>query len=323
VVVSIPRGGIPLARVVADTLDCDFDICLVRRIPAAVSNRGSSIAAVTEQGDILLSQPSSWGVSRSYIERERIKMLEDIRRRRLLYACKPQSLKRREVILIDDCIASGASMLAALHAIRKQRPSRIVIASPFCSLEAKQRLQSKCDELIVLHFPTTFVACAQFYMNFPSITDIEVMDCIRSQRERIYRRNHRNEFTENMELIPNFSLTNSDREDSRGSKSRASSSSFTSSSDVETERKDEDELDASDAASFRVHRAQSWADALLNDSSEPLSLDDYDDSKEPPPSTPRSDTSEPMAVGIGRTIAKATSLVEMELAASALAVPSE
>src|SRR5688500_16383320 len=83
IVVAIPRGGIPLSRIIAEDLDLDMDICLVRRIPGPTSPHGVSIAAVTEQGDILLSQPSSWGVSRKYIERTRMSLLEDIGRRRL------------------------------------------------------------------------------------------------------------------------------------------------------------------------------------------------------------------------------------------------
>jgi len=253
VVVAIPRGGIPLSGIVADELEADFDICLVRRIPGPTSTYGTSIAAVTEQGDILLSQPSSWGVSRKYIEVARGRMLEDISRRRLLYATKPLNLKRRDVILVDDAIATGASMLAAIHTVKKQRPRSITVASPYCSVEARQRLVEKCDELIILHIPSTFVACAQFYVNFHSVTDLDVLECIRAQRERIYRRD--NEFV--AEDSPDDDSTPRHQ---RGG-SRNTSPSFTSSCDEDCERKEGE----SDDASFRVHRATSWAATLTED----------------------------------------------------------
>ena len=261
IVISIPRGGIPVSRIVAEELDLDLDICLVRRIPGPTSKHGASIAAVTEQGDILLSQPSSWGVSRKYIECARVNMLEDIGRRRLLYSTKVFNLKRRDVIIVDDCIATGASMLAAIHSIKKRRPGRIIVAAPFCSMEAKHRLASKCDAMVVLHVPMVFMACAQFFSSFPPVTDLEVIDCLRAQKERRLAKqlDHDQQHLRNLLLDGSNGLS----EGADRTKLRADSSCTTSSSscgeDDSTivDRREDDEME-----DFRVHRALSWQAAL-------------------------------------------------------------
>jgi len=248
---------------------------LVRRIQCPKSTNGVSIAAVTEQGDILLSQPSAWGTTRSFIQHARLDVLEDIHRRRLLYGGKPLSLKRRDVIIVDDCIATGASVLAAIHAVKKESPRRIIVAAPFCSAEARHRLKGKCDELIVLHYPQTFTACAQFYINFPTVNDSEVIECCQRQRERSLMRSQKSprrvqsgQSNSNTDLQGDLSLGASVMETRTRRHSRASSSSLTSSScEEDVERKEEDlsgeELDRY----FRVHHAQSWS-ALGSDEEE-------------------------------------------------------
>jgi len=188
VVVCIPKGSLPLGRIIAEELDCDLDICLVRRI-VSQTDPDNSIAAVAENGDIHLSDRSSWDMSRKYIEDMRMKELNDIRQRRLLYNTPAIPLKRRTVILVDDGVATGATMLAAIHALRKENPAKIVVATPVASIEAVQKItKKKITELITLFIPPTFMVLAQFYVDFTPVTDIEVMECLRDNRSKIRRR---------------------------------------------------------------------------------------------------------------------------------------
>jgi predicted phosphoribosyltransferase len=223
-IVAIPHGGVPLGKIVADELNCELDICLVRRI-VSQTDPGFSIAAVTENGDIHLSNQASWGMSRKYIEEMRMKELADIRLRRLLYNTPAISVKRRTVILVDDGIASGATMSAAIHTLRKQGCAKLIVAAPICSFEAYEKLRrnnTKLHDLIVLHIPPSFKCLAQFYMEFSPITDLRVMECLRENRAQIRAKVNRN-----LSLIR-------DRNSSIGGCSSEGSS--------ETEEKDEDLL---------------------------------------------------------------------------------
>jgi len=185
IVVCIPRGSLPLGVVIAAKLNCDLDICLVRRI-VCPKNPDKTIAAVTEEGDIHLTDRSSWAMSRKYIEEVRLRELADIRQHRLLYNAPAISLKRRTVILVDDGIATGSTMLAAIHAIRKESPAKIVVATPVAAREAMEKISKKrIEELIVLNIPPKFMTLAQFYLEFTPVTDIQVMECLQSNRLRV------------------------------------------------------------------------------------------------------------------------------------------
>ena len=234
VVMSIPRSGVPLAGVVAEELDCDLDICLVRRI-VSPTDPNKTIAAVTENGDIHLTDRSSWGWCRKYIEEVRARELADIRQRRLFYNTPAISIRRRTVILIDDGVATGSTILAAIHTLRKQNPAKIVVATPFASREAVDKIcKKKVAEMIALYVPPTFNVLAQHYLDFTSITDTQVKECLQFNRNRI-----RTSITRERLPRPSISTVTS-----------ASSDSSSDSSDVE-EKHDFEEDNVVDAATTR------------------------------------------------------------------------
>jgi len=216
VVVCIPRGSVPIAQVVAQELDCDLDVCMVRRI-LCPAKPDQTIAAITENGDIHLTDRSSWGMSRKYIEEVRMTELADIRQRRLLYNTPEIPLKRRTVILVDDGISTGSSILAAIHVLKKQNPAKIVVATPVASKEAIEKIsKKKIAELIVLYIPPTFMVIAQHYLDFTPVTDLQVIDCLRANRMRL---------VENSQRLPRPSISSLT--------SATSSESSSDSSDVE------------------------------------------------------------------------------------------
>ena len=175
-VLAIPRGAVPMARVIADALQCDLDVVLVRKI-GAPGNPEFAIGAVSEFGDLYLSAAKDiYGISESHIKAIVNQEMQTIRKRRAAYTPirKPISLKGRTVLIVDDGIATGATMLAAVRSARTQTARKVIVAAPVASQEAANLLEKEADETIFLDVPEEFWAISQFYEEFPQVTDDEV-----------------------------------------------------------------------------------------------------------------------------------------------------
>ncbi|HJV06219.1 MAG TPA: phosphoribosyltransferase family protein [Chromobacteriaceae bacterium] len=172
-VLAIPRGGVPMGRIVADALEGELDVVLVRKI-GAPHNPEFAIGAVSESGWSQLSDDAVLaGASERYVQQERELQLEVIRQRRAQYRLvqAPISPTGRNVIVLDDGLATGATMLAALHAVRASRPQWLICAVPVASLEALAQVRRQCDEVVCLHATADFHAVGQFYLDFPQVED--------------------------------------------------------------------------------------------------------------------------------------------------------
>lgn len=183
-VFGIPRGGVPMARIVADTLGGDVDVVLVRKI-GAPGYPELAVGAVDEQGSVMLNEGVAWpGLDDAYVRAEAGKQMQAIRARRARYGGAASDPRGRTVIVVDDGIATGATMVAALHALRARRPRRLVCATPVASMDSLERVRRIADEVVCLATPIPFHAVGMYYARFPGVSDDEAQRALRTPAAR-------------------------------------------------------------------------------------------------------------------------------------------
>ncbi|MBN9125154.1 MAG: phosphoribosyltransferase [Nitrosospira sp.] len=156
-VLAIPRGAVPMAKVIADELDGDLE---------------------DESGWIYLADyASSVGATQQYIDAEVSAQLEVMRQRRAQYTPvrPPIDPASRVAIVVDDGLATGSTMISALHAIRAKNPRELVCAVPVASSDALKKVEANADRVVCLSVPAHFQAVGQFYGEFPQVDDEEVI----------------------------------------------------------------------------------------------------------------------------------------------------
>jgi len=186
VILAIPRGGVVVGYEVAHKLKLRLDIIVPRKI-GAPHNPELAIGAVTEDGTIMLDHRlvEYLGVSESYIEGECDRQRLEIKRRLKRYRgdAPYPNLKGRVVIIVDDGIATGSTIRAALASIRKKDPKSVVIAVPVAPPSSIRDLEKEADRVICLSTPEPFFAIGQFYRDFLQTSDEEVKRLLRLNRE--------------------------------------------------------------------------------------------------------------------------------------------
>jgi putative phosphoribosyl transferase len=183
VVLALPRGGVPVAYEVARALEAPLDLVMVRKIGAPTQPELAVAAVVdgehpeiVENEDIL----RQLGLDRAYVEARAREELREIERRRARYLGDraPLAVAGRTAIVVDDGIATGATFLAALRAIRRREPSHLVLAVPVAPPDTLARLGDEVDEAVCLESPAGFGAVGAFYRNFRQTTDEEVVELL-------------------------------------------------------------------------------------------------------------------------------------------------
>jgi predicted phosphoribosyltransferase len=181
-VLGIPRGGVVIAAVVARAIGADVDVVLSRKLRARWQPE-LAIGAVGEDGAVYIEPAGrlAAGSTPGYVDRERQHQLEEIRRRsELVRAVRPRApVAGRSVIITDDGIATGSTMIAALHTLRAMGPQELIVAVPVAAAESVRRLQDTCDRVICLEQPAIFWAISQFYDRFDQVSDEEVLSLLR------------------------------------------------------------------------------------------------------------------------------------------------
>ncbi|HTK05185.1 MAG TPA: phosphoribosyltransferase family protein [Candidatus Eisenbacteria bacterium] len=179
-VVALPRGGVVVGRVVADALRLPLDIVVPRKI-GAESNPEYAIGAVTEEGDVVWNEAERRQADPAYLTAEVAKQKEEAARRLATYRAGlvDRTFEGRTVIVVDDGVATGLTMRAALATVRRGRPARTVVAVPVCPPGTLVALEAAADVAIVLELPRAFMAIGAFYADFPQVEDEEVLRLMR------------------------------------------------------------------------------------------------------------------------------------------------
>lgn len=175
VVLAIPRGGLPIGAIVAKTLNAPLDVVLTKKIGHPF-NKEYAIGAVSLEGMILMD---GIDVTKEYIEEETSRIRETLKLRRDQYYKQrsPMSIKKKTVVVIDDGIATGNTILATIDLIKKQEPNKIVVAVPVAPYLAIQKLKNNpnVDVVVCLDTPPDFRAVGQFYEKFDQVLDAEAI----------------------------------------------------------------------------------------------------------------------------------------------------
>jgi putative phosphoribosyl transferase len=188
VVLALPRGGVPVAFEIAKALEAPLDVVLVRKIGAPGHEEfalGAVVDGVNPQlvlnAEIVERIPLEPGYFATAAQRQ----LAEIERRRRLYrgSAAAADIRGRAVILVDDGIATGASVKAALRGVRRNQPRRLVLAVPVAPPEALDALATECDEVVCLSTPEPFYAVGLYYGDFTQTTDAEVIALLAEARQ--------------------------------------------------------------------------------------------------------------------------------------------
>lgn len=184
-VLAIPRGGVLVGLEISRALQLPLDVLITRKI-GAPGNPELALGALTETGYVHLNQDilafvPNWA---RYVEQERMRQEEEIRRRRELYRQgRPlPALTGRTVLLVDDGVATGATYLASIAALKAAGTARIVAALPVAPPETAQKIRGYVDDCVILETPEPFEAVGLHYQNFYQVSDAEVLQALEGSR---------------------------------------------------------------------------------------------------------------------------------------------
>lgn len=183
IVLGIPRGGVEVAYAIARELKVKLGIAVAKKIPFP-SNPELAIGAVAFGGVVSLEDSFAFGqgVGRDYIDGEIRRLAAEIKRKYLAFGVDFPDVKNKVAVVVDDGMATGHTVLAAVRAVRKGMPKKIIVAVPVSSRQATGLVKADADEVICLSTPEFFMAVGEFYRSFPQLTDEDVVECIRKSR---------------------------------------------------------------------------------------------------------------------------------------------
>jgi putative phosphoribosyl transferase len=187
-VLGLPRGGVPVACEVAAVLGAPVDVLVVRKL-GAPHNPELAVGAIAFGGVTLYNDEllEMLNLTEEDLEPTRRRELAELERRERVYrgGAAPLVLTNRTVILVDDGVATGATMHAAVLATRRLQPQRIIVAAPTGASDSLDRLEKVVDQVVVLETPEPYYAVGAWYATFPQLRDEEVVACLAAAARRL------------------------------------------------------------------------------------------------------------------------------------------
>lgn len=180
-ILAIPRGAVPMGQQLARELEGELDVVLVRKLRAPF-NPEFALGSIDESGwTYVADYAESAGGTPTYLAQEKQAQLDTIQKRRAQYTPlrPPIDPADRVVIVVDDGLATGATMISALHALRARKPAKLICAVPVAPPDTLEKIRPHADEVVCLEAPPFFHAVGQFYADFPQVDDDEVIAILR------------------------------------------------------------------------------------------------------------------------------------------------
>jgi len=180
------QTGVPIGVEIAKSLDAPLDILFVKKIPSPI-NEEAAIGSVSESGQVFINKDAvdklnimGVNVDEEYIQQTAIEKIREMARKRDIYKVEPIPLEGKDVILVDDGIATGASMYLAAQSVVRDMPKSIIIASPVAPLDENllNMLRSVSHHLEILETPPMFMSVGQWYEDFHQLSDSEVKELL-------------------------------------------------------------------------------------------------------------------------------------------------
>jgi putative phosphoribosyl transferase len=185
-ILALPRGGVPVAFEIAQALHAPLDVFLVRKL--GVPGQEELAMGAVASGNVRILQSDvleAFGISHSTLQAATLQETEEMARRERLYRGDRPSpqVRDRTIILVDDGLATGSTMRAAIAALKQQHPERIIVTVPVATRETCAEFESEVDEIICLRTPASFQAVGLWYERFPQLTDEEVCELLEKADE--------------------------------------------------------------------------------------------------------------------------------------------
>ena len=185
IVLALPRGGVPVAREVARALHAPLDVFLVRKL-GAPGQEELAMGAIASGGVRVLNQDvvESMGIPVHIIDSVAAREVQELARRECLYrGDRPApDVMGRTVVLVDDGLATGATMRAAVAALRQMKPARIVVAVPIAAVATRREFAGEVDEIVCLHTPEPFFSVGFWYEDFSQSTDEDIREMLELEK---------------------------------------------------------------------------------------------------------------------------------------------
>lgn len=186
-VLALPRGAVPMAKIIAESLGGELGVVLTRKI-SVPGYEEYAIGAVSQSGLVYKNPEAEYlAIPESEFQACLKKQLKVIAERREKYRLNelPQSARGRIAILVDDGIATGSTMFAAIREVRSQKPAKIIVAAAVAPPDTVSKMQAEVDEMVLLDQPSEFWAVGQFFRDFGEVTDQDVIDTLWPKQSRV------------------------------------------------------------------------------------------------------------------------------------------